>query len=124
MWIDDFLGKRYEFNRDLTINRLALPDITIVGFHPDKGIRVHAADGGRWWFTTKYVKQAIKVGLLVESSRSPFVFDKNEVVSKRRYVALMSQPVVNEKYVARLQSVIAAMHDETKKKRKDVRKKR
>lgn len=117
MWIDDFLGKRYEFNQDMTINRLALPDITIVGFHPDKGIRVHAADGGRWWFTAKYVKRAIKVGLLVESSRTPFVFGKNEAISKRRYVALMSQPVVNEKYVARLQSVIAAMHDEPKKKK-------
>lgn len=82
---DDYLGKRYEWNPEKSGFDT---DFTIVGYHPEKGVRVHATDGGRWWLKLNYVRKAIKLGVLVESSKAPFVFDRNQVVTKAMMQAL------------------------------------
>jgi hypothetical protein len=68
---DYFLGRRYSWTR------VTAPDVTIVALSPEKGVRLHGADGSRAWLPAGEIIMAIQMGLLVESvGLRPFVLPR------------------------------------------------
>lgn len=59
---DRYLGRVYTFTD------CSGPDMTIAGRDPARGVRLHGADGGKFWIPAGLVIAGIAAGALEESS--------------------------------------------------------
>lgn len=74
---DNLLGRRFTFDQQLTDTQV--PDVTVVIVDDEKGIRVHALDGGKWWIPFATFRAALRAGILTESPKPPFVWPHGSV---------------------------------------------
>ncbi len=75
-----WLGRRFEFADK------SAPDMTVVGGKPKEGkLRVHSTDGTRAWLPWAELMAAVQMGILIESSKPPFVFDREHDLQRELY---------------------------------------
>lgn len=102
---DYLVGRRFRF----TVGR-NVPDFTCTGYDPEKGIRVHAIDGGKYWFALAYIRKALKAGVIVESEDAPFVLERGQYPSKAQQRRATAHQRITERQSVR--AIIRRLHKE------------
>lgn len=111
----------YLVGRRFRLTTVGIPEFTCVAYDAAKGIRVHAADGGRWWLQLDYFRSALKCGLMEESEGPPFVWEE-EFPTAAELAAIGYTPVPKST-VAQLRRRLRAFLDKNRHAAKSLNKK-